>query len=88
VAINELLVGLPEVVVLGAAALDEQAIELHVMRRHEPTACTTCGGPARFKGWRDVVLADASIATRRVALHWHCGRSREVAIGDQQNSRC
>lgn len=76
VAINELLVGLPDVVVLGASALDDERIELHVMRRPEPTACATCGVLARFKGWRDVVLTDAAMATRRVVLHWHKRRWR------------
>jgi transposase len=77
VAINELLVGLPDVVVLGAEALDDgQGIELHVMRSPESTACATCGVVARFKGWRDVVLTDVSMATRRVVLHWHKRRWR------------
>lgn len=34
-------------------------------------ACTSCGVPARFKGWRGVVLRDRPFGDRTEALHWH-----------------
>jgi transposase len=71
----EILVGLPDVVVLGAASRDRE-IELHVMLDVSRTACSTCGVSARFKGWREVVLRDLTSGHQTVALHWHKRRWR------------
>ena len=57
VAVADVLVGLPEITLLGAASRDGE-IELHVMLDASRTACSTCGVLARFKGWREVVLDD------------------------------
>ena len=55
VAMSEMLVGLPGMVVLGTAVSDGE-IEIHVMLEAPVAACSSCGVPARFKGWRTVVL--------------------------------
>lgn len=75
VGIVNVLVGLPEVIVLGAASRDRE-IELHVMLDVPRAACSTCGVLARFKGWREVVLRDLTFGDQTVSLHWHKRRWR------------
>src|SRR5580692_5988268 len=75
VGIVDVLVGLPEVTVLGAASRDRE-IDLHVMLDASRAACSTCGVLARFKGWREVVLRDLRFGDQTVALHWHKRRWR------------
>ena len=75
VAVADVLVGLPEITLLGAASRDGE-IELHVMLDASRTACSTCGVLARFKGWREVVLRDLRFGDQTVALHWHKRRWR------------
>jgi hypothetical protein len=53
----ELLVGLPEVSVLGVDC-SGPVVDLHVEKVAEPVGCPTCGVLAQFKGWREVVLVD------------------------------
>ena len=51
----ELLVGLPEVSVLGVDT-SGPVVQLHVETCARPVGCPTCGVVAQFKGWREVVL--------------------------------
>ena len=75
VAMNQMTVGLPDVIVLGTSASDEE-LEIHVMLDSPRAACASCGVPARFKGWRAVVLRDRPFGARTAALHWHKRRWR------------
>ena len=74
VAMNQMTVGLPDVVV-GTSASDEE-LEIHVMLDSPRAACASCGVPARFKGWRSVVLRDRPFGARTSALYWHKRRWR------------
>ena len=71
----ELLVGLPEVSVLGASFMGP-VVELHVEKVTEPVGCPTCGVVAEFKGWREVVLIDLPAFGKPTRLHWHKRRWR------------
>jgi transposase len=75
VAMTEMLVGLPGMVVLGTAVSDDE-LEIHVMLEAPVAACSSCGVLARFKGWRTVVLRDRPFGDRTAALHWHKRRWR------------
>jgi hypothetical protein len=72
---NQMMVGLPDVVVLGTSASDDE-LEMHVMLDASRAACAVCGVPARFKGWGAVVLRDRPFGDRTAALHWHKRRWR------------
>lgn len=47
--VSELLVGLPEVSVLGVDT-SGPVVQLHVEKFARPVGCTTCGVVAQFKG--------------------------------------
>ncbi|HLN17348.1 MAG TPA: transposase family protein [Acidimicrobiales bacterium] len=79
----ELLVGLPEVTVLGVVD-EELLIDLHIETRRTPVGCPVCGVPAELKGWREVVLVDLQVFGRPTRLHWHKRRLR-CADGDCPN---
>lgn len=79
VTMNEMLVGLPGAVVLGTAVYNDE-LEIHVMVEARRAACSSCGVPARFKGWRKVVLRDRPFGHRTAALHWHKRRWRCVDV--------
>jgi transposase len=66
----ELLVGLPEVNVLGIFVAKRHT-ELHVETRTETAGCPECGAVARFKGFREVLLADLPAFGKPTRLHWH-----------------
>ena len=47
VAMNQMVVGLPDVSVLGMSAFEGE-LQIHVMLDIPRAACTSCGVPARF----------------------------------------
>jgi hypothetical protein len=72
---NEMVVGLPDVAVLGMSASEDE-LEIHVVLDAQRAACASCGVPAHFKGWREVVLrdrpfGDRTFGDRTAVLHWH-----------------
>ena len=71
----ELLVGLPEVSVLGVDCT-APVVDLHVEKLAESVGCPTCGVMAQFKGWREVVLVDLQAFGKPTRLHWHKRRWR------------
>jgi transposase len=71
----ELVVGLPEVRVLGVCTWGGQ-LELHIETCAVTVGCPTCGVPAQFKGWREVVLVDLPGFGTPTKLHWHKRRWR------------
>lgn len=64
----ELLVGLPDVVVLGV--VDARPLRVHVELRGEAPSCAGCGTPARIKERREVVLVDLPVFGRQARLVW------------------
>jgi hypothetical protein len=77
VAMNQMTVGLPDVIVLGTSASDEE-LEIHVMLDSPRAACASYGVPARFKGWRAVVLRDRPT--------WSSSLAKTVAGASSTNS--
>jgi transposase len=77
--ILELLVGLPEVSVLGVDC-SGPVVDLHVEKVAEPVGCPTCGMLAQFKGWRKVILVDLPAFGKPTRLHWHKRRWRCVDV--------
>ena len=75
----ELLVGLPEVSVLGVDC-NRPVVDLHLEKVAEPVGCPTCGVLAQFKGWREVVLVDLQAFGKPTRLHWHKRRWRCVDV--------
>ena len=71
----ELLVGLPEVSVLGVSC-SGPVVELHVEKLAQDVGCPTCGVMAQFKGWREVGLIDLPAFGKPTRLHWHKRRWR------------
>ena len=71
----ELLVGLPEMSVLGVDT-SGPVVELHVEKLARVVGCPTCGVVAQFKGWREVVLIDLPAFGKPTRLHWHKRRWR------------
>jgi transposase len=67
----ELLVGLPEVNVLGIDDELDEALVIHVETRSERPGCATCGVPARLKDRPVVVLVDLPAFGRSTRLAWH-----------------
>ena len=67
----ELLVGLPDITVLGAFRHPDQRVELHIQTLAETMGCPTCGVVATFKGWREVTFSDLPSFGSPVSLHWH-----------------
>ena len=72
----ELLVGLPEVSVLGVCRHIDQRVDLHIQTNAETTGCPSCGVVASLKGWRVVEFADLPTFASPVTLHWHKRRWR------------
>ena len=79
----ELLVGLPEICVLGVYVTDER-VELHIESVADRPGCPACGVLAQPKGWREVVLVDLQFGGKPSTLHWHKRRWR-CADGDCTN---
>lgn len=76
----ELLVGLPEVRVLGARRLDRR-VELHIETRADVVGCPECGVVASGKGWRVVWFSDLTCFGTPVNLAWHKRRWRCLEDG-------
>jgi transposase len=77
VKICELLVGLPEVRVLGARR-HERHVELHIETAADVAGCPECGVVASGKGWRVVWFSDLTCFGTPVQLAWHKRRWRCV----------
>ena len=69
--ICELLVGLGDVTVLGAAAEEGGPVRVHVETRGERPACPGCGGGVWVKDQRPVELVDLAVFGRPARLVWH-----------------
>lgn len=66
----ELLVGLPEVSVLGIVDEADRALRVHVETRSERPRCPTCGGAVVIKDRPSVELVDLPCFGRPVRLMW------------------
>ena len=66
----ELLVGLPDVNVLGVVDVADGPLRVHVESRGERPACGECGGAANVKDRVDVELVDLAAFGRPVCLVW------------------
>ena len=81
----ELLVGLPEVNVLGVDDDCGGLLRVHVEARVERVWCRSCGGAAAVKDRPRVELVDLPAFGRPTRLVWHkhrwCCRGRECETG-------
>jgi transposase len=66
----ELLVGLPEVSVLGVVDVIGDPLRVHVEMRTEGRRCGGCGAPARVKERPEVELVDLPVFGRQARLLW------------------
>jgi len=66
-----LLVGLPDVNVIGVADHDDQPLRVHVESAAGVVGCAGCGSRAWSKGRRPVVLVDLPAFGRPAQLVWH-----------------
>jgi transposase len=71
----EILVGLPDVEVIGLDA-SGLVLEVHVEWRRTRTGCPSCGVVAHMKDQRPVRFVDLPVAGRPMALIWHKRRWR------------
>lgn len=71
IRICELLVGLPDVVVLGVDDAAGEPLRVHVEARLGRPECPCCGGPVWRKDRNRVVLVDLPAFGRPVRLVWH-----------------
>ena len=80
----ELLVGLPEVTVLGVFARARQPVRVHVRKRRERPGCPACGVLAQVKDHHDVELVDLACFGRPARLVWKkvrwCCRDPDCAM--------
>ncbi len=67
----ELLVGLPEINVLGVADEAGDVLRVHIETRVVRTGCSDCGVVARVKGRPVVELVDLPAFGRKTRLVWH-----------------
>ena len=67
----ELLVGLPDVVVLGIVDDVDDVLEVHVEQRDVRPLCRVCSTPGRVKDRPAVTLVDLPSFGRRARLVWH-----------------
>ena len=74
--VNELLVGLPDVTVLGAVRHANDLVELHILTNASVEGCRSCGSVATFKGWSVVTFVDLPTFGSPVRLHWYKRRWR------------
>ncbi|HJT94720.1 MAG TPA: ISL3 family transposase [Mycobacterium sp.] len=78
----ELLVGLPDVVVIGVADKDpEEPLRVHVELRNGRQSCAGCGAAARVKERPEVELVDLPVFGRRARLVWRKHRLACVQAG-------
>jgi len=66
----EVLVGLPDVTVLGVIDVAGRAIEVVIEQRAVRPCCALCGTPARVKDRPDVSLVDLPCFGRAARLVW------------------
>ncbi len=66
----ELLVGLPDVTVLGVVDLAGGPLQVHIETRGERPPCPGCGSPARIKQRPEVELVDLPVFGRQAQLVW------------------
>jgi hypothetical protein len=66
----ELLVGLPEVIVLGVEDRGGGAIAVHVEQAGERPSCPGCAGPLVVKDRETVKLVDLAVFGRQARLCW------------------
>jgi len=67
----ELLVGLPDVKVVGLFARVGQPLRVHIETGRERPACRTCGVFAHVKDRQEVELIDLPSFGRSARLVWH-----------------
>ena len=72
----ELLVGLPEVNVLGVEDQPPEPLRVHVESRVDQAWCRACGGRAAVKDRPAVTLVDLPCFGRPTRLVWHKHRWR------------
>src|SRR5687768_4635166 len=81
----ELLVGLPQVNVLGVDDERDGPLRVHVEARVESVWCRSCGGVAAVKDRPQVELVDLPCFGRPTRLVWHkhrwCCRGRACEAG-------
>jgi len=75
----ELLVGLPDVNVLGVIDEGHGQLRVHVETRGEREPCAGCGAPSRVKDRPQVELVDLPVFGRRALLVWRKHRLECVA---------
>lgn len=66
-----LLVGLPDVTVVGLVARSGEPLFVHVEQAVERPWCHRCGGPSKVKDRDRVVFADLPCFGRPTRLVWH-----------------
>ena len=66
----EVLVGLPDVTVLGVIDVAGQPVEVVIEQRGPRPACSSCGSPAWVKDRPKVVLVDLACFGRPARLVW------------------
>jgi transposase len=66
----ELLVGLPDVTVLGVFDQSDSPLRVHVETREPRPACAGCGRPALVKDRPEVELVDLAVFGRQARLVW------------------
>ena len=76
IRIGELLVGLPDVILLGVADGGDGPLWVHVETRRTRSACDRCGAPGWSKDRPRVVLVDLAAFGRPVRVVWHKRRYR------------
>jgi hypothetical protein len=64
----EVLVGLPDVVVLGVEDVPDGVLLVHVAHGDDRPLCPSCGTPARVKDRPQVTLVDLPVFDRRTRL--------------------
>ncbi len=67
----ELLVGLPDVTVLGVKRHGDLRVDLHIQTNADVVGCSSCGVVASLKDWRVVAFADLPAFASPVTLYWH-----------------
>jgi transposase len=72
----EILVGLPDVSVLGVLDVEEEVLQVHVECHDATAACGSCATRAHLKDQRPVALVDLPCLGRPTVLVWHKRRWR------------
>ena len=81
----ELLVGLPDVNVLGVVDIVDGLLEVVIEQRGARPSCRLCRGPAVAKDRAEVMLADLACFGRRTRLRWRkhrwCCPTADCGVG-------